>query len=165
MGSNFKDINNYSYVPTETYLNLVRSDDCVSVKSDSNDKQIQAHNQPPICYSFGTLGTDKVDSRIVESDKNPEQFHEIEVICKNTENSPEINRSPNLSAKSDSLDIDEVKVCISEASTAETRKCESSIDPWNDFDEIHQKDISSAKHSCLDNFLYYLLSICGHVFD
>ena len=156
---------NSSNILTTSNPNVELSNTGVSSQSNSNSLQSLTNNQEPIRHSFSCLGADKVDSKIVDSDNYKENYREIEIICENKETSPEMSRNQNLSSKSDSLDIEEVKVCISETSTAETLKCESSIDPLNDFDELEQKDMGSNEQSCSNNLLYYLLTICTHVFD
>ena len=154
----------YTYMPPICGQNMEYSNDRVSLQINSTGVESVNNSYQQGCYLFPSDKADKVDSKAVESDVHLKHFDEIEIICNQPETSSDISRHQNSSSK-DSLDINEVKVCISETSTAETLKCESLIDLLSDHDQKGQKDTYSTKKTCLDNLLYYLLSICSHVFD
>merc|ERR1712062_181575 len=164
MGAKELSIVDYTYMPLICGQNMESSNDRVSLQINSKGVESIDSSYQQGCYLYPSDKADKVDSKVVESDVHSNHIDDIEVICKQPETSSEISRHQNSSSK-DSLDINEVKVCISETSTAETLRCESLKDLLNDYDQRGQKNTYSNKKTCLDNLFYYLLSICSHVFD
>ena len=160
-----KELSNVSYtsLPDVVDHNVSCSSDCMSMKNTSKSSESLTHKQLLITDTYSDVSKEENYINFIENDDKSENVVDVEAASENIESSPEISDNPNLN--SNSLDRDNVKVCISETSTAETLKCESSIDPWNDYDDEEPKDIDLNDYSCLYNFMYCWLSTCNHVFD
>ena len=134
-------------------------DDITRVSSD-----ITTHTCAPKCISGvpeqlfeNTSCNDSqvgdADRKSIESDEIEEKSEQIEVIYPSIKYCAELLKHDN--SQSDFFEGEDVKVCTSETSTAETIKCTSSIDAFNSYDELECKDIDSNDSGWFFNCLYF----------
>ena len=106
---------------------------------------------------YNDTSAEEFDSESNGSDEIQDAFKERQDSCGNIKCHTELIKYQN--SEHSLMDGDEAKVCTSETSTAETLKCTSSIDPWNNDDDLEEKDTEYNElgwgYTCL-----YFCDIC-----
>lgn len=93
------------------------------------------------------------DIKSIESDEIEVKSEQIEGIYPSIKHCEELLKRDH--SQPDFLEGEDVKVCTSETSTAETLKCTSSMDPFNSCDELECKDIDSNDSGWIFSCLYF----------